>query len=109
VVRVDHPDPTVHVHGVVAQDRSEAVFAYVQLASSPTEMPPPVRLSGLEPGRRYRVATVPLAGGPTAQEIASPPWSTTGIVLTGQVLMRVGLQMPVLHPEQALILRLGQD
>ena len=106
VVRVDHPDPTAQVHGVVAQDRTEAVFAYVQLASSPTEAPPPVRLSGLEPGQRYRVEPVPLAGGPSAQEIASPPWAADGIVLTGQVLMRVGLQMPVLHPEQALILHL---
>jgi len=106
VVRVDHPDATVQVHGVVAQDRSEAVFAYVQLASSPTEVPPPVLLSGLEPGRRYRVVPVPLAGGPSAQEIASPRWAEDGIVLTGEVLMRAGLQMPVLHPEQAMILHL---
>jgi len=106
VVRVDHPDATVQVHGVVAQDASEAVFAYVQLASSPTELPPPVQLSGLEPGRRYRVAPVRLAGGPSAQEIASPPWAVGGIVLTGQLLMRAGLQMPVLHPEQAMILHL---
>jgi alpha-galactosidase len=108
VVRVDHPDVTVQVHGVVAQDASEAVFAYVQLASSPTELPPPVQLSGLEPVRRYRVAPVPLAGGPRAQEIASPPWAADGIVLTGEVLMRAGLQMPVLHPEQAMILHLTQ-
>jgi alpha-galactosidase len=109
VVRVDHPDPSVQVHGVVAQDQSEAVFAYVQLASSPTEVPPPVRLGGLDPQRRYRVAAVPLAGGPSAQEIASPPWASEGLLLTGQVLMRVGLQMPVLHPEQALILRLDKE
>jgi alpha-galactosidase len=108
VVRVDHPDATVQVHGVVAHVRSEAVFAYVQLASSPTEVPPPVLLNGLEPGRRYRVVPVPLAGGPSAQEIASPPWAQDGIVLTGEVLMGAGLQMPVLHPEQAMILRLTQ-
>ena len=106
VVRVDHPDPSVQVHGVVAQDRTEAVFAYVQLSSSPTEVPPPVRLSGLESGRRYRVVPVPLAGGPSAQQVAAPPWEADTIVLTGQVLMRVGLQMPVLHPEQAVILHL---
>jgi len=109
VVRVDHPDPTVQVHGVVARDRTQAVFACVQLASSPTEVPPPVRLSGLESGRRYRVVQVPLAGGPSAQEIASPPWASEGLVLTGQLLMRVGLQMPVLHPEQALILKLTAE
>jgi alpha-galactosidase len=108
VVRVDHPDRTVQVHGVVAKDRTEAVFGYVQLASSPTEVPPPVRLSGLDSRRRYRVAAVPLAGGPSAQELVAPPWAAGGIVLTGQVLMRVGLQMPVLHPEQALILHLTQ-
>lgn len=109
VVRVDHADRSVLVHGVVAQDRTEAVFAYVQLASSPTEVPPPVRLAGLEPRHRYRVVPVPLAGGPSAQEISSPPWAAEGIVLTGQVLMQVGLQMPVLHPEQALILKLGKE
>jgi len=109
VVRVDHPDPTALVHGVVSQDRAEAVFAYVQLASSPTEVSPPVRLRELDAQRRYRVTTVPLAGGPTAQEIAPPPWAADGIVLTGQVLMQVGLQMPVLHPEQALILHLGEE
>jgi alpha-galactosidase len=108
VVRVDHPDATVQVHGVVSPDRTEAVFAYVQLASSPSELPPPVQLRGLEAGRRYRVVPVPLAGGPSAQEISSPPWAGDGIVLTGQVLMRAGLQMPVLHPEQALILHLTQ-
>jgi alpha-galactosidase len=108
VVRVDHPDPTALVHGVVAQDRAEALFAYVQLASSPTEAPPPVRLRELDAQRRYRVTTVPLAGGPSAQETAPPPWAADGIVLTGQLLMTVGLQMPVLHPEQALILHLGE-
>lgn len=108
VVRVDHPDAAAQVHGVVASDGSEAVFAYVQLTSSPTEVPLPVLLTGLESGRRYRVAAVPLAGGPSAQEIASPPWVVDGIVLTGQVLMHAGLQMPVLQPEQALILHLEQ-
>ena len=106
VVRVDHPDVTAQVHGVVAHDRSEAVFAYVQLTSSPTQVSPPVLLSGLESGLRYRVAAVPLAGGPSAQEIAAPAWVADGIVITGQVLMHAGLQMPVLRPEQAMILHL---
>jgi alpha-galactosidase len=108
VVRVDHPDPAALVHGVVALDGSEAVFAYVQLASSPTELPPAVQLSGLESGRRYRVAVVPLAGGRSGPAKAQPGWAAAGIVLTGQVLMRAGLQLPVMHPDQALILHLTQ-
>ena len=105
-MRVDHPDLSAQVHGVVEPDRAEAVFAYVQLASSPTEVPPAVQLVGLDSARRYRVITVPLAGGPSAQQVAAPPWEADTIVLTAQVLMRVGLQMPVLHPEQAVILHL---
>lgn len=108
VVRVDHPDPAVAIHGVVAQDRTEAVFAYVQLASATTEVASPVRLCGLETRRRYRVAPVELAGGPSAQESPVPSWASAGLVLSGEVLMRVGLQLPVLNPEQALILHLAE-
>jgi alpha-galactosidase len=107
LLRIVHWGPALD-NDVDAAAGSEAVFAYVQLASSPTEVPPSVQLRGLEPGRRYRVEPVPLAGGPSAQEIASPPWAADGIVLTGQVLMAVGLQMPVLHAEQAIIVHLTQ-
>ena len=108
VVRVDHPDPAVAIHGVVAQDRTEAVFAYVQLASSPTEVPPPVRAERL--GARTPVSR---RAGAARRRPERPgdrlaSLGGRGIVLTGEVLMRVGLQMPVLHPEQAMILHLAE-
>ncbi|MGH2814025.1 MAG: alpha-galactosidase, partial [Actinomycetota bacterium] len=37
VVRADHPDPAAYLHGVVAPDRVEALFAYVQLTASASE------------------------------------------------------------------------
>ena len=107
LVRLDHPDPTVQIHGVVAHDRAEAVFACVQLATRRRRRcRRRVRLSGLDPHRRYAVTQVTLAGGPSAQEIAAPPWASTGLVVTGEVLMHVGIQVPVLHPEQAIVLHL---
>jgi alpha-galactosidase len=106
VVRIDHPDSAVQVHGVVSKDRTQAVFACVQLTSSPTEVPAPARLSGLDDQRRYLVTPVELAGGPGSQEIAPAPWVSERLILTGEVLMRVGLQMPVLRPEQAMIVHL---
>src|SRR5215213_4568992 len=60
VVRVDHPDPAAWVQGVVAADRTSAVFAYVQLATSVAEAPAPARLAGLEPDRRYVVTPLPI-------------------------------------------------
>jgi hypothetical protein len=32
-----------------------------------------------------------------------------GLTTTGEALERIGLQMPVLHPEQALLLQLKRD
>ena len=105
VVRADHHDPAAHVHGVVAPGGEEAVFAYVQLASSADEVPGAARLEGLAPDRAYRVRPVPLAGGPRLQQAAPPAWMDgDGPVLSGRALATAGLQMPVLMPEQALLL-----
>jgi alpha-galactosidase len=105
VVHADHPDPAVAVHGVVARDRSEALYAYVQLATSPFAVPAAVRLPGLDPARSYLVEPVHPAGPPrTAQRL--PPWyAAGGVTLPGAVLEAAGLAMPGLDPEQALLLR----
>jgi alpha-galactosidase len=105
VINVDHPDPAATVHGVVSQDRRAAVFCYAQLAMSLPEIPAPARLVGLDPDLRYRVVPL-LPVGPSALiERVPPPWLSAGeVTLTGRVLSTVGLPMPVLRPEQALLL-----
>ena len=86
VVRADLPDPAFALHGVVAADRSEALFCFVALGTSAGERPGAVRLPGLDPERRYRV---------------------NGSTLSGRALAAVGLQMPVLAPEQALLIEVS--
>ena len=49
VVVADHPDPAVWVHGVVATDRSDAIFGIETVARSTTWPPGRVRLPGLDP------------------------------------------------------------
>jgi alpha-galactosidase len=106
VVHADHPDPAAVLHGVVARDRSEALYAYVQLATSRFEVPLPARLPGLDPDRTYRVRPVHPAGPPLAVQLTPPPWYAAGeAVLPGGVLGAVGLTMPALGPEQALLLQ----
>jgi alpha-galactosidase len=108
VVRGDHHDPAAFLHGVVAPERDAALFAYVQLATSVAETPGPARLPGLDPERRYRVEPVPLAGGPVPAQAEPPAWlAEGGVTLPGRALATTGLQMPVLQPEQALILHLN--
>jgi alpha-galactosidase len=107
VVRADHPDPAAYLHGVVGSDRAEAVYAYVQLAAAATETPGAARLPGLDPARRYRVVPLRVAGGPRTTQVAGPAWyEAGGVVLTGRALAEAGLQLPVLAPEQALLLHL---
>jgi alpha-galactosidase len=107
LVRSDHPDPAAWVHGVVAPDRTEAVFAYVQLATSVGERPDPARLPGLDPDRTYVVEPIAVGGTPSTMHSAAPAWLAGGRVsVSGRALQSMGLAMPVLEPEQALVLHL---
>lgn len=103
VVRADCADPGVLVHGVVAADGREALFAVVALASAEAALPAPVRLVGLDPERTYRVRTV---GAPPLQvQAAPPPWFARGeVTLPGRLLTDVGLAAPLLAPENAVLL-----
>ncbi|WP_084959321.1 alpha-galactosidase [Thermoactinospora rubra] len=106
-VRADHPDPALWVHGVVAENGSEAIFALVAMATPVTAPPGRVRLPGLDPDAVYRVEPLPPAGTPAGVNSVLPAWLTAGRVhLPGRVLGRVGIQAPDLYPEHLLLLRL---
>ncbi|MFG1778147.1 alpha-galactosidase [Micromonospora sp. NPDC049048] len=106
VVRVDHPDPAVWAHGVVAHDRSHAVYAVTRLTTSTAQAPGPVRLPGLDPHRRYAVRPVTGVPEPATLQLTEPGWLADGdgVTLGGAVLATVGLQLPALHPEQTVLL-----
>jgi alpha-galactosidase len=107
VVRADHPNPAAYLHGVVAPDRAEALFAYVQLTASSFETPGQARLPGLDPDRGYRVTPLAVAGEPETKQAVAPAWTEAGgVTLGGRALAEVGLPLPVLRPEQALLLHL---
>jgi alpha-galactosidase len=107
VVRADHPNPAAYLHGVVAADGAEALFAYVQLTASAFETPGLARFPGLDPDRAYRVEPLEVAGGPETKQAVAPRWlEAGGATLTGRVLGEAGLPLPVLRPEQALLLHL---
>ncbi|GAA3721869.1 alpha-galactosidase [Spinactinospora alkalitolerans] len=106
VVRADHIDPSVLLHGVVAADRSEAVFCYARTAAPDDVLPAPARLPGLDGSRRYRVSAVDPTGRPAGPERRDPAWVTEGsVTLPGAVLASAGVPVPLLAPEQAFLLR----
>ncbi|WP_086663979.1 alpha-galactosidase [Lentzea kentuckyensis] len=103
-VRSDHPDPAAWVHGVVAADRSEALFCYAQIATSVQHKPVRVRFPGLDPARTYQLTFDAPAGLPRLIGRDDKKWEP--VSLPGSVLGDVGIQLPVLEPEQAILLRL---
>ncbi|MBO9554360.1 alpha-galactosidase [Cellulomonas sp.] len=106
-VHADTVDPALVVHGVVAQDRSDAVFAVVATDTSQNLPAGRVQLPGLDPDAVYLVR--PQAPGDVVEGLgggAVPPWWTAdGVRLTGRALAEVGLAAPTLFPEHLVLVR----
>ncbi len=95
------------VRGVVSADRREALFTIAALGSSPASIPPPDLLPGLDPALEYRIEPVTLGGGPVLYGGTSPSWWSAGSArASGAVLGARGIVLPLLMPEQALVLHL---
>lgn len=107
VVRVDHTDPSALVHGVVSSDRERAVMAYVQATPSLTTSPLPMRFTGLDPDRRYRIELIDDLGSADEFGRSRPAWMAQDTIeFSGRQLMASGLQPPVLHAESVLLMEL---
>jgi alpha-galactosidase len=106
-VRADQTETTSFIHGVVAADKSEAIFMYAQLTTSEYSRPANIRLTGLDDNAEYRVRVVEPAGAATAMQLLPPKWYA-GVQLSGALLATVGLRAPVLHPEQAMLIEVSR-
>jgi alpha-galactosidase len=104
VVRGDHPDPALWVHGVVAQDRSRAVYALVQMATSVQSPPGRVRLPGLDPAASYRVAPLPPGDRLRGPAGSALEWWGGGVTLPGRALGAAGVRAPIQHPERLVLI-----
>jgi len=107
IVRADHPDPAAWLHGVVSADRSHALFAYVQLATSTAEAGAALRFPGLDADAEYELSVEPAVS--TGRD-SWPRWATGGepLVLPGRVLAGAGVAAPQLanRPGQAFVVEL---
>jgi alpha-galactosidase len=118
-VNADITDDAVLLHGVVAgtpagppvqQGTTAALFALVSTRTSAAEEPGRIGIPGLDAERSYRVEAVfPTADdadyGHTFTQVQPPAWHSEGAVANGRFLAEVGLPMPILNPEHALLLR----
>ena len=102
-IRVDSPDPAFLIHGVRSHDRTEAVFAYVQLDEAVRE-PVPFQVPGLDRQRRYRARRIEPSD--SVPQPAEERWRGEGLELAGTVLSAIGLPPPPRWPQSALLVHL---
>lgn len=97
----------VRLRGSVSSDRSRAVFAIFSEVTNDRYELEQLRLPGLDPARTYEVR--PLEGVswklPTAHDRMLAPWWTSDnpVRIQGSVLTTLGLAVPKINPEQALV------
>ena len=102
LVRIDHPDASILAGGVVAPDRSRALFSHALVGSPDTSLPGRLRLPGLDATRRYRVSPVLVGRAPA---LRPAPWWGEDLVLSGAALASAGVVSPLLFPESAILHR----
>jgi len=104
--RVDHPDDTIDIRGVLSDDGSEGLFSVSRLRSGPSNHSAPLRLpvDGLFD---YRVSIVQLGSPRWALHRQLPQWVRNGTTdIDARVLGHIGLPMPSLLPESSFLIRL---
>ncbi|MHA7274970.1 alpha-galactosidase [Arthrobacter sp. HLT1-21] len=109
VVHADLPDPAMDLRGTVARDGSAALYSYTLTASSASYPPGRIRFPGLEPTALYTLApAAPALEHPGAGQ-SSLDWYQAAllgspVILSGRVLGSIGVQAPVLFPEQSVLI-----
>jgi alpha-galactosidase len=101
-VRSDESDRGFVAHGVVADDRREALFALVWLERALASRR--VRIDGLDPVTSYRIEVI--GARPGEAQAVTPAWASADPVLTGQALGAAGIPLPPARRGAALLLHL---
>ncbi|HWS57244.1 MAG TPA: alpha-galactosidase, partial [Actinotalea sp.] len=104
VVHADSTNPALLLEGVVAPDRTDALYRLAAIDHTLTWPPGRVTLPGLDPERRYRV-TAQAPGDAAATGGHAPGWGVDGVTLSGRVLAEVGVASPLLDVDHLVLIR----
>jgi alpha-galactosidase len=110
LVNADIPDPATTLRGIVDSDHSRAVFVWARTVTSSSILSGQVQFPGLDPDPDYRLRVVSEFGLPSFAGRTHSPWMQAALqdslTLPGALLSTVGLPMPTLVAQQALVLEL---
>jgi alpha-galactosidase len=109
--RLDTPS-YLNAFGVVASDKSQALFSLAYLTSPHKTLPAQLKFDGLEHGTRYRIKLVwPQDWKPVISPciIDAMMLGGDGSVYSSEALMHIGMQLPVALPETVLLFHLIKE
>ncbi len=109
VVRRDVLDGSMWMHGVIAGDRSRGLLELTTRDRASTAPFGTFTVPGLRPDARYRVRPRIVGKGPSGLNL--PMWARSvapETAWTGRELSRSGLQVPVMNPDQVLLLEVEE-
>ena len=127
LVRVDFPDAALNAFGVIAPDKSRAIYSYTAVDAYDTVLLGRLRFPGLDPSRRYRVQPAMVGRPPSG--LRPPLWwglerdfsgefddlaagrpprfraiaEQAGVVLPGSVLGSTGLIDAPVNPDHTVL------
>ena len=109
VFRLDSA-PQLITSGVIARDKSEAIYSVAYVASDAKVLPGRFQFTGLDPQRSYRLQLIwpsdwQAIKGPSAIEMLD--LKGEGAIFSGTALMHGGLQLPHAFPETCLLFYLA--
>lgn len=109
VSAIDTIDPALKATLALAADGVQGLLSVVAVARPATAVCGPLRVPHLEEGARYRVTLHPLwPADARAGKAPTPLGGGAALVLSGGLLMRAGLALPLLAPGEGLLLRLAR-
>lgn len=109
--RLDTPG-FLNAHGVVAADKQAALFSLAWLGGHAATLPPRLALDGLAPERDYRIRLVwpePWRSVTAPGIMEALELGGRGLVVRGEALMTIGLQLPLALPQTVLLFHLEAD
>lgn len=101
--RIDCAEPGRYIYGI--QNNEETLLTVCQLTMPDYALPEPLRFGCLDNNQNYRVELISFPKAADHLTKTKPTWIDTPTVVPGQILNEVGLALPPLDPESALLIR----
>ncbi|MFA0076771.1 alpha-galactosidase [Vibrio artabrorum] len=103
--RIPTEDNAHQIHAVVSEDKSEAVVIVAQLKMPTNSLSGHLRIPGLDPQSLYKVSVIDKPANYDDIVNYQPPWTESGCDLSGSWCAEVGLTMPILDAETAMLIK----